>query len=65
MTILGFESIDVNGAIRGLSCNVLIEGIPCHALNVVVMLRNLTYKLSCVDLACAIKGKDDVPVEAL
>lgn len=43
VAILGLERVYMYGAVRGLRSNILIERIPCNALDVVVMFGDLTY----------------------
>lgn len=38
------EGVDVNGPVGGLRCNKLVQGIPCHALDVVAMFGDLSNK---------------------
>jgi hypothetical protein len=40
-TIFELQSIDVNRTVRGLRCNELVEGIPRHSLDIVVVFGNL------------------------
>jgi hypothetical protein len=46
LAIFIFQVVDVDGAIRRLCSNIFVEGIPGHALDVVVMLGNLAYNCS-------------------
>lgn len=43
VAILGLERVHMYGAVRGLRGNILIERIPCNALDVVVMFGDLTH----------------------
>jgi hypothetical protein len=40
------ERVDMNGAIRGLRRDVLIQWIPSDALDVVAVLRDLSHQTS-------------------
>jgi hypothetical protein len=40
-SIFRFQVVDVHRPVRRLSCHKLIEGIPCYALNVMVVLSYL------------------------
>src|SRR5436305_15299933 len=46
LSILGLECINVNRSIRALRRNIFIQWIPCDPLNVVIVLRDLTYDLA-------------------
>lgn len=37
--LLVLQHVDMYALIRTLSCNELVEGIPCNALDIVAMLR--------------------------
>lgn len=43
VAVLGLEGVDVHRTVGGLCGNILVEGIPCHALDVVVVFGDLTY----------------------
>lgn len=47
VAILGLQGVDVYGAVRGLGGDELVERIPCHALDVVVMLCDLADQCAC------------------
>lgn len=46
LAIFGLEGVDMDGSIGGLRGDVFIEGIPSHALDVVIMLCNLADRLT-------------------
>lgn len=43
VAILGLEGVYMYGAVRGLRSNIFVERIPSNALDVVVVLSNLTH----------------------
>lgn len=43
VAILGLEGVYMYGAVRGLRGNVLVERIPCYALDVMIVLSDLTH----------------------
>lgn len=42
LTFLRLESVYVDGSIRGLGCYKFVERIPCHALDEVGVVGNLS-----------------------
>jgi hypothetical protein len=46
-SIFLFQSVDMDGTVRGLCCHKLVEGIPGHSLNVMTVLSNLADQLTC------------------
>ena len=47
LAILVGQTIDVDGSIGRLSGHKFIEGVPCHALDIVVVLGDLAYQRTC------------------
>lgn len=47
LSILGFERVDVNGSIGGLCSDEFVQRIPRDALDVVVVLGDLSDGLPC------------------
>ena len=46
-TVAKSECIDVDGAVRGLSCNVLVERVPRNALHIVGVLSKCEHAFPC------------------
>jgi hypothetical protein len=46
LAVLVLQRVDVYRSIGRLGCDVLVHGVPCYALNVVVVLGNLPYNAS-------------------
>ncbi len=46
LAVFRFQVVDVNRSIRGLRRHILVQRIPGHTLNVVVMLCYLPYHLT-------------------
>jgi hypothetical protein len=44
---LGRYTVDMHGPIAGLRRDILVEWIPSHALNIVVVFSYLMYTLAC------------------
>jgi hypothetical protein len=53
LTVLVLQGVDVHGSIGRLGCDVFVHGIPCHALNVVVVLGDLAYNASSLSVVYA------------
>lgn len=53
LAVLRLEGVDVDRAVRGLGNDVFIEGIPSHALDVVVMFGDLSNTGSCLGVVDA------------
>jgi len=40
----------MNRAVRRLGCNIFIERVPGHTLDIMLMLSNLSYEIACEGL---------------
>lgn len=54
MAVFGLEGVYVYRAIRRLGGDVLVQRIPSNALDIVIVLCNLSYQGACVVLTVSI-----------
>lgn len=62
VTIFGLEGVDVHRTVGGLRGDVLVQRIPCHTLDVVIVLSDLAYQCagsSIVDAGNVVHASDD------
>lgn len=48
--LLSGDTIDMHRAVATLGCDILIERVPCYALDVMRMFSNFVYTFSCCSM---------------